>query len=97
MTKRNEIDIQIIGSDKSLKAVEASTNNIEYADIQSLCEHGLVKARNHRYINTPLIYSQHWPKPFRKTNDIENTTAKSVVNLQDPERPLLMSLYQGDF
>jgi len=38
MTKRHEIDIQLIGSDVSRKAVDATCKNIEYADIQKLIE-----------------------------------------------------------
>ena len=57
MHKRHEIDVQIIGSDISQKAIEATCKNIEYAEIQQLIEHDLLEVRSHRFINNPLVLS----------------------------------------
>ena len=45
MRKRHEIDIQLIGSDIAQRAVETTIKNVDYADIQSLCEADLVLPR----------------------------------------------------
>ncbi len=65
MMKRNDIDIQIIGSDISQRAIETSMKNCEYAGIQNLIDHELLTAKSHRFINHPMILSQYYPK-FRK-------------------------------
>jgi methylase of polypeptide subunit release factors len=36
MIKKDNMDIQIIGSDISLNAIETSTNNIEYGEIDNI-------------------------------------------------------------
>jgi 23S rRNA G2445 N2-methylase RlmL len=45
MRKRHEIDIQLIGSDIAQRAVETTIKNVDYADIQSLCEADLILPR----------------------------------------------------
>jgi 23S rRNA G2445 N2-methylase RlmL len=69
MKRRHEIDIQLIGSDVSQKAIETSINNVDYSDIQNLIENQLVDVRSHQFINNPLIFSSHWPKAYKKQND----------------------------
>ena len=44
---KHEIDIQIIGSDVSLKAVETASNNMNYAELNSFVEEGSLHAYDH--------------------------------------------------
>ena len=67
LRKRHEVDIQLIASDIAQRAVETTIKNIDYADIQALCEADLVEPRKHAFINDPLILSSHWPKPFTRS------------------------------
>ena len=42
LRKRHEIDIQLIASDIAQRAVDTTIKNVDYADIQGLCEADLV-------------------------------------------------------
>ena len=58
--------MQIIGSDISVNAIDTATKNMEFANIQLFANEGILDVREHRIINSPLIYSQHWPTEFNQ-------------------------------
>ena len=59
---KSDLDVQIIGSDISLRAIETATKNVDFANIQLFADQGILDVRPHNIINSPLIYSQHWPR-----------------------------------
>jgi methylase of polypeptide subunit release factors len=44
---KQHIDIQIIGSDVSLKAIDTASNNMNFADLNQFSEQGTVHAFDH--------------------------------------------------
>lgn len=42
MIHKNDIDIRLIGSDVSLKAIETATNNIEFSELDNLTKELIV-------------------------------------------------------
>jgi hypothetical protein len=56
MMKRDDLDIRIIGSDVSIKAIETATNNIDFSEMDKIVPE-LIIPRKHKIINNPLIYS----------------------------------------
>ena len=68
MIKKHEIDVQIIGSDISINAIDSASKNIEFSDIAKFNK-SLLTSRQHKYINTPLIYGSHWPKEILGETD----------------------------
>lgn len=103
MKKRHEIDIQIIGSDISQRAVDTTIKNVEYAEIQQLCEGGLMSARTHGIINDPLVLAKHWPTHSISNSDSEesgitpSSGSASLANFGKSTRDVILSTYQGDF
>ena len=79
--------------------METTIKNVEYADIQNLCEGDIVLPRKHGYINDPLILSSNWPKPFTRAEDgtVLMSSASQLMNFQQQERDLVLSVYHGDF
>ena len=88
---KSELDIQIIGSDISLRAIETSSNNMDFANIQLFAEQGILNVHERQVIKSPLIYSQHWPKNQSLDDQIE------PINYAGSTRKSFMSLYHGDF
>lgn len=54
MVKKHDIDVQLIGSDISQRAIETSIKNCDYSDIQGLCDYNLIIPRKHKIINNPM-------------------------------------------
>ena len=90
---KSDLDIQIIGSDISLKAIDTATMNMDHAEIQRFADEGIVTPRTRMTINNPLVYGQHWPRK----QSIDSAARNEVLNFGNNERPSFMSLYQGDF
>ena len=92
---KSDLDIQIIGSDISLHAIETSTKNMEHAQIQRFADEGIINPRVRRTINNLLVYGTHWPKKVVKNEDL--AARNEVINFRKQSRESFMSLYQGDF
>jgi putative N6-adenine-specific DNA methylase len=58
---RDNIDMWLIGSDISLKAIETSGKNIDFADFDGMHREGLIRAERRPVIRNPLIFQTHWP------------------------------------
>lgn len=71
---KHELDVQLIGSDISIRAIETSTKNIEFANLDSY--QGLFKHKMRPVINDPMIFSEHWPKQA-------STESSSLINFED--------------
>lgn len=82
---KHDLDIRIIGSDISRKAIETAANNIDFAKVDSLS--ACVELRDHPIMNEPFMFAQHWPA----------IKQEGVVNYGDKSRKTCMSLYHGDF
>ncbi|CDW76469.1 UNKNOWN [Stylonychia lemnae] len=95
MVKKDQIDIQIIGSDVSQKAIETSIKNCDHSDIEKLIQRGLVAPRLRGFINNPMIFSSHWPKYSYDENGEAATSV--LMDFKQTDRNQLLSLYQGDF
>ena len=54
---KTDLDVQIIGSDISLRAIEVASKNMDFANIQLFSDEGMLDAKQHQIINSPLIYS----------------------------------------
>lgn len=85
---KRELDVQLIGSDISIKAIDTSTKNVEFADLDSY--QSLFTHRMRAVINDPMIFSEHWPKQV-------STSSSSLINFENVHRQSYLSLYHGDF
>ena len=59
------MDIWIIGSDISQKAIETTSLNIDYAKFDDMYLNEVIQAKERPIINEPLVLQNHWPQ---KTN-----------------------------
>ena len=59
--KRDSLDVWLVGSDISQKAIETAAKNIDFANFDQMYQAGLVEAHEKPIIANPLILSQHWP------------------------------------
>ena len=93
---KSDLDVQIIGSDVSLRAIDTASKNMEHAEISRFATEGVVDPRRHPIINNPLVYGQHWPK-ISFPNATDEQPRNQVISFKERETEAFMSLYQGDF
>jgi len=93
--KRDDIDIWVIGSDISLKAIDACEKNIEHAEVQKFYDHGLLSAPLRPKIADPLTMQSHWPKP--SVEGAQNLAAREVTIANSTQLDSFLSLYHGSF
>ena len=83
---KREIDVQLIGSDISIRAIETASKNMDFADVDSYQK--LFQVNERQTINDPLIFAEHWPKSHGSSE---------VINFSESRRRAFLSLYHGDF
>jgi hypothetical protein len=83
---KQHIDVQIIGSDISIKAIDTADKNMEYANIDQITR-DILDVESHPIINEPLIYAKHWPR----------AEENSLIDFSNKSQNTFMSLYHGDF
>lgn len=88
---KSDLDVRIIGSDISLRAIETASNNMDHAEISRFADEGVLEPRLHKVINNPLVYSQHWPRPTKSLDRNE------MINFGKKDAKTFLSLYSGDF
>ena len=90
---KHELDIQLIGSDISIRAIDTATKNVEYADLDKY--QGIFNIYDRQIINDPMIFGTHWPKTLE--NNKEVSESNSLINFKETSRRAYLSLYHGDF
>lgn len=88
---KSDLDVQIIGSDISIRAIEASSNNLDFANVNRFAEEGVLDVRTHHIINNPMLYAKHWPSLS------EQQGSNKLISYSSQERQAFVSLYHGDF
>lgn len=63
MEARDKIDVWVVGSDISAKAVETAEKNINYAGVDEMAREGLIEFKMRGKIADPLVLQCHWPSP----------------------------------
>ena len=89
---KHDMDIRIIGSDVSIRAIETAQKNMDFADIDRYLPYFKCESE-HQVINDPLIFAEHWPRMINN----ESTSSSSLINFKDSRRKAYLSLYHGDF
>lgn len=89
---KHELDVQLIGSDISIRAVETASNNVTHANLDSYQD--LFNVSERQVINEPLVFCEHWPKSFTQH---DSASSNQLINFGDVNRRCYLSLYHGDF
>ena len=55
------MDLWLIGSDISHKAIETSTQNIDFCDFDSMYNAGMIPSHEKPLISNPMMLQSHWP------------------------------------
>lgn len=92
---KSDLDIQIIGSDISLNAIETAQKNMDHAQISSFADSGIITPRIRKTISNPLVYSEHWPKKQADSQQAEEAALarNEVLNFGKRDKSTFMSLY----
>lgn len=96
---RDQIDVWIIGSDISLKAIETAEKNIEHANLDEFFYKDQFQKSSHPRLANPIVYQAHWPA--ERLQITSESTSEKVANdsgtklIQSPSTYL--SLYHGSF
>jgi hypothetical protein len=85
---KHDLDIRIIGSDISIKAIDTASKNMQFANIDSYLP--LFRCHDNEVINDPMIFAEHWPKH-------NEAGSSSLINFKEARRNTYLSLYHGDF
>ena len=97
--EKDKIDVWVVGSDLSVRAIETAEKNIEFAELDELFHHEQFKRADHPRLNNPLIYQAHWPK--RRLSLPSTSVAQSQPGgsgeLYQANESTYLSLYQGSF
>ena len=60
--EKDKVDIWLIGSDISLKAIETAEKNIDHANLDQFYHNEQFKQNiAHPRLNNPIVYQAHWP------------------------------------
>lgn len=87
---KSHLDIQLVGSDISLRAVEASSNNVKYADLDRYLPQ--INCAERPIINDPLVYGEHFPQLSSL-----GVHTPGLISYKEQTRASYLSLYHGDF
>ena len=87
---KHDLDIQLIGSDISIRAVDTAANNMKFAELHRF--ESSFSCNSHNVISDPMIYSMHWPQSTQST-----TASNEVIDFTETKRKTYLSLYHGDF
>ena len=83
---QKHVDVQIIGSDISIRAIDTASKNMQHANLTALQE--VLPPMEHPIINDPLTFAKHWPN---------NEEAGTLIDYSQKTRPTYLSLYHGPF
>ena len=82
---KHELDVQLIGSDISIRAVETASNNVTHANLDSYQD--LFNVSEKQVINEPLVFCEHWPKSFTQH---DTASSNQLINFGGRETKILL-------